>query len=184
MVTNPISAPPCSATTMLAFGTSSLFQRSRHQVTRAEKSIRDRPAPGVTPQCNRRVFVGGRVGTQGERKRSSCVPRTQRSAPRFATGALQSRGPFCASTSNRGPGSAERHEERCTASGTREWDITVPSASARCGGCACRLLRSRRYRAAGIRQNRPRPGAAPARRAKSDIAPPRSRARTTIPSST
>src|SRR5690242_9699057 len=30
---------------------------------------------------------------------------------------------------------------------------TVPSASARCGGCACRLLRSARRRAAGIRQS-------------------------------
>ena len=37
---------------------------------------------------------------------------------------------------------------------------TVPSASARCGGCACRLLRWARCRAAGIRQSRRRPAAA------------------------
>ena len=39
MVTNPISASACSATTIAAFGTSSLRQRSRHQSTRAAKSI-------------------------------------------------------------------------------------------------------------------------------------------------
>ena len=39
MVTKPVSAPSCSATTIAAFGTSSLRQRSRHQSTRAAKSI-------------------------------------------------------------------------------------------------------------------------------------------------
>ena len=39
MVTKPVNAPSCSATTMRAFGTSSLSQRSRHQTSRAAKSI-------------------------------------------------------------------------------------------------------------------------------------------------
>src|SRR5450755_2351973 len=42
--------------------------------------------------------------------------------------------------------------------------LIVPSASARCGGCAYRRPRWWRCRAAGTRQIRPRPAAAPARR--------------------
>ena len=61
---------------------------------------------------------------------------------------------------------------------------TAPSASARCGGCACRPLRCWRSRAAEIRQSPPRPAAAAANRARRDTAPPRSRAPTTAPSST
>ena len=112
--------------------------------------------PGLQPQRDGGIFVVGAIGTQVKRP----LPSSLRG---FLFGHDLIRKPVPT---------------------FRDHAPTVPSASARCGGCACRRPRSRRCRAAGIRRSRPRPAAAPERRAKSDTAPPRSRAPTTTPSST
>ena len=65
-----------------------------------------------------------------------------------------------------------------TGSGTRRLTLTVPSASARCGGCACRRPRWRRVPAAGIRRSRRRPAAAQDAERDQVLPPPRSRAPT------
>src|SRR5579872_555251 len=126
-------------------------------------------APALTPPRHARGEIDFRIGFE-----PSLTP--QRDCGVFVVVAIGAEGE---GQSRRVPG------EWCEGSARTERDTgpTAPSISIRYGGCGGRLPRSSRYRAAEIRQSRPRPAAAPARRAKSDIAPPRSRAPRTIPSS-
>src|SRR6202011_3421952 len=132
--------------------------------------------PGPLPQRDGGLFIFGAVGAKG-------ILRGHRVPGEWCEGIARA---------ERDPGPSGRifiiiiSGSRIVArerSLVRDTSPNVPSASARCGGCAGRLLRLGRYRAAGIRRNRRRPAAAPVRRARSDTAPPRSRAPTTIPSS-
>ena len=184
--------------------------RLRHPARRAWRDAVRRPAPAHRARARdpaRRADPAARRGDQSRstpRAKRWCRRRSRADAHAPPSSSRTGSPPCCARPHpGAGPGPHRRGGHAAPRGGPagsmRGWQscslrrvdcrpsrrpppgLTAPSASARCAGCAGRRRRSARDRAAGIRRNRPRQGAAARCPCRSGIAPPRSPVRPTTP---